>query len=55
MSLVSEIKYLGVIVDCNLNFKRPYVVICICKKISKKVIVLKRVSWYLSIQARKAI
>lgn len=53
LTVVAEIKYLGVIVDCNLNFNSH--VDYICKKISKKIGILKRVSWYLSINARKTV
>ena len=53
LDIVSEIKYLGVIIDSSLSFKRH--IDYICKKISKKIGVLRRVSWYLSITSRKLV
>ena len=53
IEVVKEIKYLGVIIDDKLKFSSH--INYVCKKIAKKIGVLKRVSWYLSIDSRKLV
>ena len=51
IEVVMEIKYLGVIIDDKLKFSSH--INYVCKKIAKKIGVLKTVSWYLSIDSTK--
>lgn len=53
VEIVNEIKYLGIIIDNDLKFNKN--IDYICKKVAKKIGVLCRVSWYLSIKTRKLV
>ena len=53
IEVVKENKYLGVIIDDTLKFSCH--INYVCKKIAKKIGVLKGVSWYLSIDSRKLV
>lgn len=53
VEIVEEMKYLGVVIDNTLKFNKN--IDYVCKKIAKKIGMLRRVSWYLTIRTRKLV